>query len=210
MANEPQADKSSVVVLLKGGRQPEYDDLTQAEIDEYSQEHIDLMLDVVRDHKMKVIEGYKLIAPQGPWVRFWVVEFPTLEGAEAWIEAELKPPLGLYGHYEYYLARRWGPDLFSTWETRPRRTTPVPEADPSVLPPLGVDRNSLVILLFGRYRLEGALATPEQRGDAEHVALMKSIAQEHGLMRLEAFRLITPQPDWHRAWVVEFPTLILS
>jgi hypothetical protein len=36
---------------------------------------------------------------------------------------------------------------------------------------------------------------------------MQSIAQEHGLMRLEAFQLLTPQDDWHWASIIELPTL---
>ena len=52
------------------------------------------MLSVARDHRMKRMEGFRLIAPQERWERFWVIEFPTLEGAEAWIEAEMAPPYG--------------------------------------------------------------------------------------------------------------------
>ena len=46
-----------------------------------------------------------------------------------------------------------------------------------------------------------------QRGDAEHRELMKSVAREHGLIHLEAFQLMAPQPDWHRAYVIELPTI---
>ena len=36
---------------------------------------------------------------------------------------------------------------------------------------------------------------------------MTRLARQYGLMRLEAFQLITPQEEWHRAWVIELPTL---
>ena len=32
------------------------------------------------------------MAPQQSWERFWVIEFPTLMGAEAWIDAEWHRP----------------------------------------------------------------------------------------------------------------------
>ena len=54
---------------------------------------------------------------------------------------------------------------------------------------------------------EAVLASEEQRGDTEHRELMKSVAREHGLIRLEAFQLMAPQPDWHRAYVIELPTI---
>ena len=46
------------------------------------------MLDVAREHGLMRLEGFRLVTAQGPWQHYWVMEFPTLEGAEAWIEAE--------------------------------------------------------------------------------------------------------------------------
>ena len=84
----------SVVVLFKGGRLPAWHDLSPETRDAYEQEHIDLMLSVAREHGLRRIEGFRLITAQGPWVRYWVIEFPTMAGAEAWIEAEIRPPYG--------------------------------------------------------------------------------------------------------------------
>ena len=60
---------------------------------------------------MRRLEGFRLMGRQYHWERFWVIEFPTLDGAEAWIEAEIAPPYGLYGYYDYELAR-FGPEVF--------------------------------------------------------------------------------------------------
>ena len=195
-------------MLFKGGRLPSWHRLTEAEREATEREHIDLMLSVARKHGMMLLEGFKLIGPQQPWERFWTIEFPDPGGAEAWIDAEMAPPYGLYGYYEYYIARRWGRDYFSTWETRPRTlsaTTPAP--DPHKVPALASDPGSIVVLLFGRTLPEHDATPLDVRGDAEHIELMKSVAREHGLIRLEGFRIVGPQPDWQRAWVTEFPTL---
>ena len=101
----PASSGDSVVVLYKGGRLPSWDGLTVEEQDEYSREHVDLMLSVAREHGLMGLEGFKLVGPVGDWMRFWAIEFPTFEGAEAWIAAEMEPPYGRYGYYEYHLAR---------------------------------------------------------------------------------------------------------
>ena len=199
---------SSIVVLFRGGRLPAWHRLAPSQRREYEQEHVDLMLSVARQHRMKSMEGFRLIAPQERWERFWIIEFPSLEGAEAWIEAEMAPPYGLYGFYEYYLSRPFRPDEFSTWVTHPRLTSSSKTlADPHQIPSLEVDLSGIVVLLFGRSLPGSDAVDPSVRGDQEHIDLMKGIAREHRMMRLEAFQLIDPQPDWHRAWVMEFPDL---
>jgi len=196
----------SVVVLLKGGRLPTWHDLDAATREAYEQEHIDLMLSVAREHGLRRIEGFRLITAQGPWARYWVIEFPTLAGAEAWIEAELRPPYGAFGFAEYELARPYQVELLESWPSRPQpAVTPTP--DPHVAPALQVRTDSIVILLFGRWHPGSELVDPMTRGDAEHDALMQRVARDHGLMRIEAFRLVAPKPEYHRAWVIEFPTL---
>ena len=208
MSQEPSVSRDSVVVLLKGGRLASWNLLTPEQQRAYSQEHVDLMLSVAREHRMTRLEGFKLLSQKQSWARFWVIEFPTLEGAEAWIDAEMEPPYGRYGHFEYYLARPWGKDYFADWATgRSATATSPPVQDPRVVRPHEVDRGSVVVLLFGRAIPGADEATPEKRGDDEHIELMRSVAQEHGLMRIEAFRLMAPQPEWHRAWVIEFPTI---
>lgn len=88
MTEAPDVSRDSVVVLFKGGRLPEWDDLSADVQRAYSQQHVDLMLSVAREHGMMGLEGFRLMGPVQPWARFWVIEFPTLEGAEAWIDAE--------------------------------------------------------------------------------------------------------------------------
>ena len=204
----PSTSKDSVVVLLKGGRLPTWDRLSPDTQRTYSQEHVDLMLSVARDHGMLRLEGFKLMSPRERWQRFWVIEFPSLEGAEAWIDAEMAPPYGRFGYYEYYLDRRFPTDHLAGWVINPPPSEATPsEVDPHIIPTLNAVRSSVIVLLFGRL-LPGADAkSPQDRGDDVHVELMQSVAHEHGLMRIEAFQLIAPQPDWHRAWVMEFPEL---
>ena len=197
----PGSNGDSVVVLYKGGRLPSWDGLTEDEQDAYSREHVDLMLSVAREHGLMLLEGFKLVAPVGDWMRFWAIEFPTFEGAEAWIAAEMEPPYGRYGYYEYYLARRVrreGPDSPAA--------TPLSGA-PSQIPVLEADKGSFVVVAFDHWLPGADLVPPGERGDAEHDELMSTVAREHMLMRMDVYQLVAPQSAWHRAWVVEFPKL---
>ena len=208
MTGRPRISKDSVVVLRMGGPLPSWEELTATQQSAYSQEHVELMLGVAKEHGLMRLEGFKLVAPQPDWVRFWVAEFPDLEGAEAWTEAEVLPPYGRHQSHEYHLARRWGPEYFAEWVANPREArAPQVASAPEVVPELDVDWESFVVLLFGRALPEAEDATPEERGESEHIDLMKSVAREHGMMTLEAYRLMAPIHDWHRAWVIEFPTL---
>ena len=130
-----------------------------------------------------------------------------MNGAEAWIRAEMAPPYGLYGHYEYHFSRPLEPEPHSTWVTQPAPPIVPLAADPHTVPELRIDPSSIVVLMFARYRPGAEGLTPEQRDDARHVALMQDIARQHGLMRLEGFQLPFPQAHWRRAWVIELPTL---
>lgn len=199
-----KSSQDSVVVLFKGGRLPDWHVLSPQQRTDYSAQHVELMLEVAHTHGMMTLEGFKLLEPQHAWERFWVMEFPTLEGAEAWIEAEMAPPYGIYGYYEYYLTRRFAQEYFADWTTisrvEPRPRIPV---DPQDIPILDVDRSSCVLLEF-EPEPPSAMLPPETERRRE---LLKSVAQEHGLIRLEAFQLIAPQNDWLRAYVIELPTL---
>jgi hypothetical protein len=199
-------DKNSVVVLYKGGRLPSWEQLAVIEQEAVSREHVDLMLEVAREHGLQRLEGFKLVGPHKSWQRFWLIEFPTMQGAEAWIEAEMAPPYGFYGYYEYFLSRRCGTEYFNSWVHQPV-PPPVPRAaDPHEIPQLWEDRSGVTLLLFGRWRPGAEGLDPELRGDAEHEALMRQVAREQGLGRLEVFQLIDRQSPWHRVLVMEFPT----
>ena len=205
MAEVTSIDTDSVVVLFKGGRLPAWHALSSEVQDAYARKHVDLMLSVARRHRLMRLEGFRLMAPQRRWERFWVIEFPTMAGAEAWIDAEIEPPYGTYGYHDYFVSRSIRRNDMSSWVTRPPADPG--QADQGEPPALEVDRNSVVVLLFGRWLPEADIVTLEERGDHEHVALMQSVARDHGLMRMEAFQLIGVQNDWHRAWVIEFPTI---
>lgn len=203
----PARGRDSVFALFKGGRLPSWHLLSEVERTAAEQHHINLMLSVAERHGMRRLEGFRLLGRQRDWERFWVIEFPTVEGAEAWIEAEMAPPYGLHGFYEYHLARSWAVEHLKTWPTFPRPAPPGLTADPHVRPVLGADPSSIVVLLFGRGRPGYQAVSPEARGDPEHVELMQRVAAEHRMIRIEAFQLMDPLADWHRAWVIEFPTL---
>ena len=164
----------SVVVLYKGGRLPSWDGITAEEQDSYSREHVDLMLSVAREHGLMSLEGFKLLAPAGDWLRFWAIEFPTFEGAEAWIAAEMEPPYGRYGYYEYYLARRVRREGAGS-----PAATPLSGA-PSEIPVLEADVGSFVVVAFDRWLPGADVVPPGERGDAEHDDLMGAVAREHG------------------------------
>ena len=60
------------------------------------------------------------------------------------------------------------------------------------------------MLSFGRHVAQddpqAAASTDEQ-----HARALEGSATEHGLTRLEGFRLLTPQPEWSWMYVAEFP-----
>ena len=203
----PEQNTDSIVVLFRGGRLPSWHQLSDKDRSEYTQTHVNLMLSVAEQHQMKRMEGLRLIGAQNDWQRFWLMEFPSMEGAEQWIQAEMAPPYGRYGYYEYYFSRQLKPDVFSAWVTEPVPPTVPLSADPHAVPELWTDTESIVVLMFARYRPGVELLSSTERGDEQHVKLMQGIARRHGLMRLEAFQLLTPQNDWHRAWIIELPTL---
>lgn len=197
--------ENSVVVLFKGGRLPGWHGLTPEQRRGYERRHVDLMLSVARQHRMVRLEGYRLIATQEHWTRFWVIEFPSLAGAEAWMDAEIEPPYGRYGYHEYYLGRPWVPEYLAGLATGPPRPQRRAGVDPHDIPALDVDRGSVVVLRFARQVQEDG-PTGRSHGDMAYATLLASLARDHGLARLEGFRLIGPQPAWHWVCLAEFPT----
>ena len=194
----------SVVVLFKGGRVPSWYGLTAGQHDEYQRLHVDLMLSVAREHGMTRLEGYRLLGTQQFWRLFWAIEFPTVEGAEAWIAAEIEPPYGAHGQFEYHLARRWAPGHLEPLVTGPPAVRRRPGVDPHEVPPLDVDRDGVVVLSFGRHVAQDDPPSSAST-DERHARALEGSATEHGLTRLEGFRLLTPQPEWSWVYVAEFP-----
>ena len=70
-------------------------------------EHVNLMKKIAKDYGLIRLEGFRLIATQDSWHRVWIIEFPTLEGAEAWIKAEVEPVYGSHNSKIYHIARNY-------------------------------------------------------------------------------------------------------
>ena len=51
-------------------------------------------------------------------------------------------------------------------------------ADPHLRPTLAARTDSIVVLLFGRWRPEAEVTPPDVRGDDEHVELMLGVARD--------------------------------
>ena len=194
----------SITILYKGGRLPTWHDLSRDDQKAYEQEHVDLMLGIAGQHRMMRLEGFRLMGPQDVYQRFWLIEFPDLDGAEAWINAEMAPPYGSYGYYEYDLARNSPPSYCNDWVASPAPPIEPLDADPHGVPPLTVDESSVVVLNFERNDPGVDLETAAS--DA-YIDAMRSVAHKHNLMRLECFALMAPKAEWHRVWLAEFPTI---
>ena len=129
MTTKPEVSKESVVLLCKGGYLPSRDHLTPDEREANKEHHVELMLRTAREHRMRRLEGFQFVAPPQPWERFWIVEFPEFEGAEAYAEAEMALPSGPHAYHEYYMARRWGREYYDAWVANPREPiAPLPDA----------------------------------------------------------------------------------
>lgn len=201
MAGELRIGRDRVVVLAKTGRQASWHRLTDDRRRAAEREHVDLMLSIAARHRLRRLEGYRLIGLQGGWERFWVIEFPDLDGAEAWIEAEMAPPYGTYGFYEYHLTRPLAPEVLAGWLPGLPREIEPQAADPGTIPALAADRSSVAVLQFSR------TAAAAGHADAERTEDLRRIARERGMLSLECFQLIDPIPAWHRVWICEFPDL---
>lgn len=152
------------------------------------------------------LEGFRLIAPQGGWERFWIIQFPSLKGAEAWIEAEIAPPYGQYGFYDYHLSRQYLPAADSDWPSDTTTARRLIEGDPHQVPVLSVDRDSVVVFLYESGRPDAGSLLEDQT-PPKVVSATSSFAETYGVKRLERFDLIAPKADWDRVWLIELPTL---
>ena len=200
------ARDDSVVVLYRGGRLPEWHRLDEGRRLDYERRHVDLMLSVSGRHGLIGLHGYRLLGPRGSWERFWTIEFPDLAGAEAWMSAEVEPPYGRYGFYDYALARRWQPEGLA-W--MPRKSDPpvAPGADPRAIPPLAIDPSSIVLLTFGGGRLGFDEVDPRKQGGAERWRRLRETGRDHGLMHGEVFRLSGASVQGEFVRILEFPGL---
>lgn len=206
MSGELRIGRDRVVVLAKTGRQATWHRLADDQRRAAEREHVDLMLSIAARHRLRRLEGYRLIGLQGGWERFWVIEFPDLDGAEAWIEAEMAPPYGAYGFYEYHLTRPLAPEVLAGWLPGPPREIEPQAADPAAIPALAADRSSVAVLQFSR-TAPAAGRADAGRADAGRTEDLQRIARERGMLSLECFQLIDPIPAWHRVWICEFPDL---
>jgi len=178
-------------------------ELPQEKRQAYEQQHVDLMLDIAARYQMRRLEGFRLVAPQGSYERFWVLDFPDLAGAEAWMQAEMAPPYGRYGFYEYHLARSDLPEYCADWALGMPAPTPL-TGDPHQVPVLEADSKSVVALLFER-GAPGQIAGEKPITEA-YVETMGAFCKAHGLLRFECFTLVAPQAHWHHVFLAEFPT----
>ncbi len=152
------------------------------------------------------LEGFRLIAPQGDWERFWIIQFPTHKGAEAWIEAEMAPPYGQYGFYDYQLSRQHLPAADSDWLSDAKMARRPLAGDPRQIPALLVDRDSVVVFLYESGRPGAGLLLEKERVP-NAMSTTSSFAKSFGVKRLERFDLVSSKTKWNRVLLVELPTL---
>lgn len=72
------------------------------------------------------------------------------------------------------------------------------------------ETDETVVVLFRGGRLpEWHLLDQAQRSDFErqHVDLMLSVSERHGLIGIHGYRLLGPRGNWERFWTIEFPDL---
>ena len=194
----------SITILFKGGRLPSWHALTRDQQKASEQEHVDLMLGIAHRHRMMRLEGFRLMAPQDVFQRFWLLEFPDFADVQAWIDAEMAPSYGRHGYYEYHLSHQIQPAYCTDWGAAdPPPVVPL-EDDPHTVPPLLVDQSSGVVRNFERN--DPGVDLTDAAPDA-YIDKIRSVALEGGLIRLECFALIAPNDAWHRLWLAEFPSI---
>ena len=89
MTNSVQND--SVVILFRGGPPTSVASTRRGAAARLRVPARGPELSVSERHGLIGIHGYRLLAPQNSWERFWTIEFPNLDGAEAWMAAETEP-----------------------------------------------------------------------------------------------------------------------
>ena len=192
-----QPELNDVVLLARTGRLDSWHKLTNAERQTATDHHVDLMVRMATDTSMRRLDGYRLMTPLDRFERFWVMAFPDLIGAESWIAAEMQPPYGLYGYYEYDLARpidMSGASLI-VGDPLPRE---VSYADPRQIPSLAADADHIAVVCFGRSSAALGWQIPEPTAPAFDT----NGPSGGGAYRLlEGYRLIAPRADWQYTWL---------
>ena len=105
-------DPSSIVLLAFGGR---HRGANANDSGEHDEERRRRMRKVSRDHGLIHGENFRLMGASDRGEFAWILEFPELEGLEAWIDAETAPPLAAVQRHDFHVARRWAPEYFATW-----------------------------------------------------------------------------------------------
>ena len=106
------ADPSSIVLLAFGGR---HRGAGQDDPGAHDEERWRRMRKASLDHGLIHGEVFQLMGAGANGEFAWILEFPGLAGAEAWIDAETAPPLAACQRHDFHLARRWAPEYFATW-----------------------------------------------------------------------------------------------
>ena len=112
------ADPSSIILLAFGGQHRGAGQVGRSGQDdsaEHDEERWRRMREVSRDHGLIHGEVFRLMGTSDRGEFAWILEFPELAGAEAWIEAETAPPLAACQRHDFHVARRWAPGYFTTW-----------------------------------------------------------------------------------------------
>ena len=121
------------------------------------------------------------------------------------MSAEVEPPYGRYGFYDYALARRWRPEGLA-WLPQKPEPPMVRGADPHTIPDLASDPSSIVLLAFGG-RHRGSGQADSGKHDEGRWRRMREVSRDHGLIHGEAFRLMGASDRGEFAWILEFPGL---
>ena len=199
---ELQLELNDIVLLARTGRLASWHRLTDAERQAATDHHVDLMVRVAAETGMRKLDGYRLMTPMDRFERFWVMAFSDLAGAESWIAAEMQPPYGLYGYYEYDLARPMDMRAAASLVQDPLPRE-VRDADPRDVPSLAADRDHVAVVCFGRSSAALGWQIPEPALPAAGSSATGGAAYR----LLEGYRLMSPRADWQYTWLCAADTM---
>ena len=108
-----EEDKNSVVVITFEISVPGSD---LVNLDEgQRQKYIKNIYSVSKQHELIRLEAYQLITPQSNWRTTVITEFPTINGAKAWIDLQEDPSYIRFKTRTNYLSHKWAPRYFTKW-----------------------------------------------------------------------------------------------